>query len=446
MEFEALKQSLIDAAQASGVKDWEIYYMESAEMSAGTYQKALQSVASSRAGGICFRCIVDGRMGYASTELLEPEEMQNLVARAVTAAKYIESDDKPVIFAGSPAYASPKATAPLPEMNVITTAALALAEAGYAADPRVSDGTQASAVAEEVTIHLINSTGLELSNHVTLTAAVLEAIVGDETEKQVSFDIARGLDADALNTLARETVDDALSMMGATETATGRRNVVFAAKQMRNVLSTFSPVFSAKNAQQGLSLLAGKEGEMIASPIVTLIDDPAHPDAQAHAHFDAEGVATARKAVIQNGRLETLLHNLATAEKAGVATTANASKGSYASPVSVSPYCLCLEAGEHTLDELLAMADSGVYVTEMKGFHAGADAVTGDFSIECAGFAIENGKLGGPIKSFTVAGNFFSLLRDIKAMSDKCEVGFSGGFTCFGAPAVLVPDMSVAGK
>ncbi len=446
MEFEALKQSLIDAANAAGVKDWEIYYMESAETSAQTYQKGLQGVASSRAGGICFRCIVDGRMGYASTELLTPEEMAALVARAVTVAKYIESDDQAVIFSGSPAYASPKAAAKLPEMSDITAAALALAEAGYAADDRVADGTQAQALAEEVTIHLVNSTGLALSNHVTLSAAVLEAIVGDETEKQVSFDIARSIDQASLNTLAADTVVTALSMLGATETATGRRNVVFAPKQMRNILSTFSPVFSAKNAQQGLSLLAGKEGEMIAAPIVTLTDDPAHPDALAHAPFDAEGVATSRKAVIRAGKLETLLHNLATAAKAGVTTTANASKGSYASPVGISPYCLCLEAGELSFDELLKLADSGVYVTEMKGFHAGADAVTGDFSIECAGFAIEDGRLGGPIKSFTVAGNFFALLRDIKAMSDKVEVGFSGGFTCFGAPAVLVPDMSVAGK
>ena len=91
----------------------------------------------------------------------------------------------------------------------------------------------------------------------------------------------------------------------------------------------------------------------------------------------------------------------------------------------------------------IAKAGEGIYITECKGFHAGANAVTGDFSIESAGFLIENGKIGAPIKSFTVAGNFFELLKSISAMSDKVEVAVTGGFTTFGAPAVLIKDMSV---
>ena len=446
MEFEALKQALIDAAAQAGIAQYEIYYMETAESSATTFQHELKGVSSARSGGICFRCIVGGKMGYASTELLEADEMVELVSRAATAATMIENDDKVFIWGGSPTYRSPEAAKPMAEMPTLTKSALALAEAAYAADARVTDGTEATAVTEEVTIHLVNSTGLELSNHVAVNAAVLEAIVGEDEEKQVAFDIAASLDAENLNALAAKTVGNACAMLGAGGIETGKYNIVFSAKQARSILSSFSSVFSSKNAQQGLSLLAGKEGEVIAAPCVTIVDDPAHPAANAHTHFDAEGVATARKNVIEAGVLKTLLYNLQTAAKAGVETTGNASKGSYASPVGISPYCFCLEAGEHNLDDLLAQAGDGIYVTEMKGFHAGADAVTGDFSIECAGFRIEGGKLGGPLKSFTVAGNFFGLLKEIAAVADNVEVGFSGGFTCFGAPAILVPGMSVAGK
>ena len=96
--------------------------------------------------------------------------------------------------------------------------------------------------------------------------------------------------------------------------------------------------------------------------------------------------------------------------------------------------------------KLLQQVGNGVYITELKGIHAGANAVTGDFSIESAGFLIENGKIGAPIKSFTVAGNFFELLKNIDSLSDTVDWGIPGGFTAFGAPAVLVRDMSVAGK
>lgn len=446
MEFEALKQALIDAAAAAGIAQYEIYYMETAEASATTFRHELKGVSSVRTGGICFRCIVNGRMGYASTELFEAEEMSELVSRAVTAAAMLENEDEVFIWGGSPAYRSPETAAPMAEMPTLTNSALALADAAYAADSRVADGTEATTFTEEINIRLVNSTGLELANRVSGTGAFLEAIVGEGDNVHVAFDMARSLADDALHTLAAKTVADACAMMGAGSVETGKYNIVFSPKQARSVLSTFSAVFSAKNAQQGLSLLAGREGEVIAAPCVTIVDDPAHPAANAHTHFDAEGVATTRKNVIEGGVLKTLLYNLQTAAKAGVETTANASKASYASPVGISPYCFCLEAGEMTFDDLLTQAGDGIYVTEMKGFHAGADAVTGDFSIECAGFRIKDGRLGAPLKSFTVAGNFFSLLKEITAVADNVEVGFSGGFTCFGAPAILVPGMSVAGK
>ncbi len=446
MEFTSLKKALIDAAAAAGIEQYEIYYMEVADASATTFKHELKGVSSNRSGGICFRCIVDGHMGYASTELLEEEEMTALVNRAATAATMIENDDQVFIFAGSPAYRSPKAAAEMAETALLTKSALALDKAAYAASPLVCDGTEATAITEEIKINLVNSTGLELSNHVTLNAAVIEAIVGNDDEKQVSFDIVTDISPDSLDAAAKKTVEDACSMLGAGEIETGKYNVVFSPKQARNILSTFSPVFSAKNAQQGLSLLAGKEGEIVAAPCVTISDDPDREGASASAPFDAEGVATARKNVIEGGVLKTLLHNLSTAAKAGVETTANASKGSYAATVGISPYCFCMEAGDKSFDEILALAGDGIYVTEMKGFHAGANAVTGDFSIECAGFAIENGKLGRPLKSFTVAGNFFGWLKEITAVGSDLEIGFGSLFTAFGAPSVLVPGMSVAGK
>ena len=163
------------------------------------------------------------------------------------------------------------------------------------------------------------------------------------------------------------------------------------------------------------------------------------------APFDGEGVATYKKSVIENGVLKTLLYDLAYAQKAGVKSTANGQRGSYASGVNIAPFCFYIKQGELTEEELLQRTGDGIYVTELKGLHAGANAVTGDFSIESAGFLIESGKLGKAVKGFTIAGNFFELLRNIQALSNSVKFGIPSGFTSFGAPDVALGEMSVAG-
>jgi PmbA protein len=216
---------------------------------------------------------------------------------------------------------------------------------------------------------------------------------------------------------------------------------------MRSLLSVFSSAFSAKAALDGMSKLKGREGEKIASDIVTVTDDPQREGNFIGTNFDAEGVATHRRAVVEAGVLKTLLHNRETAKKAGVESTANASKHSYSSPVGVSPYAFCIEAGEFNRDELIAKVGNGIYVNSLSGLHAGANAVTGDFSIQSAGFIIRDGKIAEAVKSFTIAGNFFELLKNIDGLSNDLQISASqGGFTTFGSPAVLVHNMSVAGK
>ena len=105
-----------------------------------------------------------------------------------------------------------------------------------------------------------------------------------------------------------------------------------------------------------------------------------------------------------------------------------------------------IKQGELSEEQLISMMRDGLYVTELKGLHAGADAVTGDFSIESAGFIVKDGKLANAVKGFTIAGNFFDLLKNIKAVSDTVKFGLPSGFTMFGSPDILLEDMSVAGE
>lgn len=446
MNFELLKSAIENEAKAQGVSEYEIYYMSSEELSLDTLNKQTNSFSSGNSGGICLRVLHEGRIGYASSELMDEEEMKALVSRAKANALATEKPDTVGIFKGSESYAELKNAEFTPksagELKKLTEE---LAEEIYKTSDKVVGGTQTYGIAAEFVVRLSNSHGLNLETRCGINALQLQAVVCEGGKYESAYDITELHGEVDMPALASKVVDEALLKVNATTVPSGKYSVVLDAKQMRTLLAVYSSVFSSKMAQMGMSLLAGKEGEKIASDIVTITDDPMRDGVSIQTNFDAEGVAAYRKAVVENGVLKTMLYNRETAKAAGVESTGNASKGGYASPVGISPYAFCLEAGDKSKAELLAMAEGGIYVTELKGMHAGANPVTGDFSLESAGFRIVDGKLGEAIKSFTIAGNFFELIKSIAALSDEVEVGVSGGFTTYGAPCALIHDVSVAG-
>lgn len=447
MDFQNVKTALVAAAEKAGLTEYEIYGEVRSSLSVEVLKDEVSSFSSGTRGGVQFRCVVDGKLGSASGELMTGEAMEELVERARANAAVVDSDDVPEIFSGSAAYAKTTAPEPLPaDPAALRKLALDLQAATYRQSEQVGDGTESGAVSETREILLVNSTGLSLSNRVGVTGAYVSAVVRNGEEAQDAARSREGRTAEELADLPAEAVSRALAKLGAVTVPSGKYDVVFSGEQLRRFLSTFSPAFSAERAQKGMSLLAGKEGETIAAPCVTLTDDPMRPGSPMQTAFDGEGVATSKKSVVENGVLNTLLYDLKTAKRAGKPSTGNGQRGGYASPVSIAPYHFSMEAGDATREELFRAAGDGIYITSCKGFHAGANAVTGDFSIESEGFRIRDGRQAEPIRSFTVAGNFFDLLRQIERVGNEVLWDFSGEFTAFGAPDVLVRGVSVAGK
>ena len=449
MEQNAFQQAVIAAAQQLGLADYELYFQFADGISVDIFGRdEIKEFSSATEGGVCFRCIVDGKMGYASTQLLSEESAADIVRRAVDNAKTLEKDDPVFLGEGGQSYPDcPEEHENLPEGAQLIQKARAVQAALYAAHPSVVDGTESAVAASRSTIRIWNSKGLDLHYDRTVTSAVANPVVEENGEKDSDYDFAVGsLDALDTDALARKAVDKARAKLGAGVPDTGAWPVVFSAGAMSDLLATFSTAFSAETAQKGLSPLRGREGEVVASSVVTIVDDPLSEMSAMPIPFDAEGTPARRKNVVENGVLATLLYDRRTAAVAGKETTGNASKGSYAAPVTIRPFTFYVAAGDCTEEELLRKADQGVYINFVGGLHAGANAITGDFSLQSAGFLIENGKKTAPVKSFTVAGNFFELLKQITAAADNVKVPMPGGITNFGAPSVLVEGLTVAGK
>ncbi len=387
-------------------------------------------------------------MGYASTELFDAEQAEEIVRRAAENAKTIENTDPVFLHSAGDEYQETAPYAePLPTPEQITPFLLDCQRKAYDADPRVCDGTQSSFAAARSVIHLTNSRGLDLENTSGMQLGFIQAVMEEGGEKYSGFEYTvDALSAINRKELADRTVKNTAGTIGAEVADSGKYTVALSPDAMGTLLAIFCDVFSSDNVQKGLSLLKDKEGESIASPAVTLIDDPFYPGCTVQTSFDAEGVATRKKNVIENGVLSTLLYNLSTAAKAGRKSTGNACKGSYAGAVSIAPYSFYLKPGEASKEEVLRQVGTGLYITELSGGHAGANAVTGDFSLQSAGYLIEDGKLGRAVRGFTVADNFFELLKKISTVASDLTFQIPGGFTVIGAPTTVVTDVSIAGK
>lgn len=448
MDFNTFKEAVIAQCQALGITDYELFYQSSDSTSVSAFQHEINEFDSSVGGGACFRCLIDGHMGYASTEALSEETAAMVVAHAAENAKSLETDEPEFLGEGNQTYAElTMETRESPSTDALIQAVLDTQEKMYAADPAVIDGSSTNGVALKMETAIYNSRGLDLHYENRVSGLVAVAVVTNGQEMSNDYQIRlRNLSEVDTDEMVKNAVNGAKSKLGGDVAPTGNYPVIFAPDAMADLLATFSGIFSSEVAQKGLCKLGDKEGQVIASEIVTLMDDPFYKDNPLPLPFDAEGTPTYSKAVIKDGVLQTLLYNLKTAAVAGRKTTGNASKAGYSAPVRISPFTMYVAPGAYTEEELLQKAGNGVYINSLSGLHAGADTVSGDFSLQSSGFMIENGQKTVAVKSFTVAGNFYDLLKQITAIANNCTLPSATDSTAFASPSVLVEGLSIAGK
>ncbi|MBQ4564314.1 MAG: TldD/PmbA family protein [Lachnospiraceae bacterium] len=443
MNYQEFKELVFAEAKNQSLTEYELYYEQSESTQLSAFGGEINGFSSSDEAGACLRCVCGGHIGYASTGLFTADEAVSLVARAMENALSMEKEE-PILFCqGGLAYSevSPKVVEDVPTTRMIELTLEAL-KCCMEADEKVSPSSQVSAAIEHKTICLDNSNGVQLKNTTHMGAFIPQIIVTDGTETSDAYDFELGnLEEIDLKELTRKVTQKAKDKMGAGVPDSGKYPLVLSSHAMSSMLGVFSAAFSAENVQNGMSLMKGKEGTKIAADCVTLMDDPFYKDSYNQSAFDGEGTPTKTKAVIENGVLKTLLHNLATAAKAGVESTGNAARG-VNSPIVVRPTNFFIQPGTETPEELYAKAGEGVLVTSLGGLHAGADFVTGDFSLQSSGFMIRGGKKAEPVKAFTIAGNFYEMLFKITDLGNDMELGLSG----IGAPSVLVSEIMVGGK
>ncbi|MEE8534613.1 MAG: metallopeptidase TldD-related protein, partial [Kiloniellales bacterium] len=300
-----------------------------------------------------------------------------------------------------------------------------------------SEGAEAGWSLSRITLAASNgfSGGYAISRH----SVAVSVLAGEGLAMERDYDFANvvyGADLEDPATVGRRAGEKAVKRLGAGKPESGRMTVVFDPRVSASLIGHMAGAISGPAVARGTSFLKDKLGQEIFAKGITVVDEPHRPRGLRSKPFDAEGLATTRREIIDDGRLTTWILSLSSARQLEMSSTGHAARG-VSGPPSPAVTNLYLAPGPLSPTELMADISQGVYVTEMMGM--GVNGVTGDYSRGAAGFWIEKGELAYPVSEVTVAGNLKEMFRNLTPADD---LEFRYGTN---APTLRVEGMTVAG-
>lgn len=447
-ELIRIGQEVIARAQRQGAEVAEVILRDNVDLSAKIHAGAPELIEEAGSSAIGLRVIKGGRSAMTYTSDPSDLGLSALVGDALELAALSEPDP----FAMPP---EPELLATsVPELSLFDEAvgkidagqathwALAAEKAAKAHDPRINNTDGVSAARTAGAMALVTSGGFAQGYASTYVSLSISALADDRDGKK-----RIGSDWDARRFVAQmkspeaigvEAAKKTLAQLGAEKIPTGELPVVFHPDAGRAFLSLLFSCISGGAIYRRASYLVDQEGQEIASPLVTIVDDPLIPKAPGSRPFDGEGLPSRRTVVVEAGRLRTYLLDTYSAKKLGKASTGSAARGVGSAP-SVSPTNFHLLPGTQTPEALWGEVDRGLYVTSMMGF--GFNPVTGDFSRGAEGFLIEKGRLTRPVSEVTISLGFKDFWRSIDAVANDLDPKSS-----YAAPTFRVKKMTVAGQ
>ena len=429
-----------DVAEASARTGWEL----SAKVRLGK----VELVEEAGHHGVSLRVIRGGRVATTSTSDLTPRGIDRCVADALELCALSEPDP----FAG-PAPVELLCTPPHPELELLDPTidaidadqAIAQAriaeQAAFDADPRIKLSEGATFSRTSGASALVFSSGFQGAVRGSYAALSVAPVVEDEGGKKRRghyYSASRQhRDLEAAEFIGQEAARRTLRKLGAQKIDTTEAPVVFDPDVARSLVGSFAGCITGGALWRKSSYLLEREGTDVASPLVTIIDDPLIPRGPGSRPFDGEGLRSRINVVVGHGKLKGFLLDWYSARKLGRESTASAGRSGGSIGASTSNFIL--QAGTTPAADIVKSTPRGLYVTELMGF--GFNPITGDFSRGAAGFWIENGELAFPVSEITISSTLDAMLKAIDAVGDDLELK-----TSTASPTLRVSGMTISGK
>jgi len=433
---------LVAAAKTAGADAADAIYVEGISVSTACRKGKPESLSRSEGYDLGLRVLIGKRQAIVSSSDLSKAALDDLVSRAVAMAKVVPEDpycglapaellatDIPDLDTCDPV--EPSAAVMEQRTAEAEEAALAIAgvsnsegaEAGWGKSRMAVAGTNGFAQQREGSGHSLS----------------VSVVAGEGTRMERDYDYSTavyGSDLSKAADLGRSAGEKAVARLNPQKVATTQVPVVFDPRVSSSLVGHLAGAINGSSVARGTTFLKDKMGARLFGEGVQIIDDPRRQRGLRSKAFDAEGVATQTRHLIENGVLQTWILDLRSARQLGLETTGNASRGP-SSPPSPSTTNLYMAAGQISRDDLIGGIKSGLYVTELIGM--GVNGITGDYSRGAGGFWIENGEITYPVNEVTIAGNLLDIFQNL-VPADDLEFRFSTN-----APTLRVDGLTLAG-
>lgn len=435
--------ALIEMAKAAGADAADAVYSGSSSESVAVRLGMLEDVERSESEHIDLRVFAGRRSASIGSSDLSDAALKELANRAVDMARAAPEDQ----FAGF-ADAELLFKGPFPDLDVndpvelspaqLRERALEVEDASRAiAGVTNSEGGNASLSARNFA--LVTSHGFAGSFGGSMHGISATAIAGEggRMQRDYAWRMAHHLeDLPPLAEIGQQAGERAVKRLDPGKLKSGPMPVVFDPRIGGSLIGHLTGAISGNAIARRASFLLGREDEQIFAANISIHDEPLRKRGLASHAFDGEGLPTAPRALVQNGKLTGWLMDSAAARQLGSQPTGHAVRGSGGSP-GVGTSNVHLSAGSVCVAELIADIEDGVFVTELIGH--GVNAVTGDYSRGASGYRIVKGQIAGPVAEFTVAGNLIDMFREL-SVADDLEWHRS-----VNVPTIRVDGMTVAG-
>jgi PmbA protein len=446
MDHRELAADLLRQARAAGADAADVLVAEGTDFSVTVRKGQVETLKEAGSKALGLRTFVGRRSATSHTSDFSPSALAALVAETVDMARVTGED---------PAAGLPDEVAPVDDLELglfdPSPAALPTAErierarraeaAALEASPEITNSQGGTYASGEDRVVLANSRGFlgaYRASSVSL-AVVPVAERGGAMERDYWYTTGRGLgDLLSPEDVGREAAARTLRRLGARKVETREVPVVFDPETAAELLGQVFRALSGYSVFRNATFLKDRVGQVVASPLLTVVDDGRVFRGLGSRPFDGEGLPTRRNVPLERGVLRFYLCDSYAARKIGARPTGSARRGVAGAPV-VGAANLCFAAGETPPEEIVAGVESGLYVTDLIGF--GVDLVSGDYSQGAAGQWIEKGRFAHPVHEVTIAGNLKQMLMDVDAVGT--DLVFRGSSA---SPTLRIRKMTVSGR